>query len=151
MNKLKKAMSKKFHTTLPDNYPVCQLTECPMADTCLHQMAYATMLERDDFINLVNPARCSTDGACRFYRDSKPVIYARGFTNFQKRMFPDQYSRFMAICIGHWSRNPYFERRRGEHALPPNEQEFILKTLKKVGVTDEMKFDNYEENTNWYD
>lgn len=80
-----------------------------------------------------------------------PVSYARGFTKFQKQMFPDQYRRFMTICINHWSRNPYFERRRGARPLPPDEQDFILNALKQVGVTGEMEFDSYEENTNWYD
>lgn len=79
------------------------------------------------------------------------MLYARGFTNFQQRMFPDQYTRFMAICISEWSRNPYFERRRGARLLPPSEQQFILKALKAVGVTEEMQFDSYEEAVNWYD
>lgn len=100
---------------------------------------------------MINPSRCSKNESCIYYRYNKPVTYARGFTNFQKRMFPDQYSRFMSICINHWSRNTYFERRRGDRSLPPNEQAFILNALKKVGVTEDMKFDSYEENISWYD
>lgn len=66
-------------------------------------------------------------------------------------MFPDQYACFMAICISEWGRNPYFERRRGARLIPPCEQQFILKALKAVGMTEEMKFDAYEEAINWYD
>ena len=144
-------MPKKEYKSLPVTYPVCEHSNCPMAATCLHQMAYSTLMEKEEYLQLINPTRCSKNKSCRYYRDSKPVTYARGFTNFQKRMYPDQYSTFMSICIRHWSRNPYFERRRGERALPPDEQAFILKALKKAGVTEEMKFDSYEENTNWYD
>lgn len=144
-------MPKKEYKSLPVTYPVCEHSSCPMAATCLHQMAYSTLMEKEEYLQLINPTKCSKDKSCSYYRDSKPVTYARGFTNFQKRMYPDQYSTFMAICINHWSRNPYFERRRGERALPPNEQAFILKALKKAGVTEEMKFDSYEDNTNWYD
>ena len=72
-------------------------------------------------------------------------------TNFQRRMFPDQYRRFMEICVGEWGRNPYFERRRGARLIPISEQEFILKVLKIVGVTEEMQFDSYEQAINWYD
>lgn len=144
-------MPKKEFKSLPTDYPVCEHSNCPMASTCLHQMAYSTLMEQEEYLRLVNPAKCSKDGTCSYYRNCKPVIYARGFTNFQKHMFPEQYRKFMSICISHWSRNPYFERRRGERALSPNEQSFILNALKKVGITDEMKFDSYEENVNWYD
>ena len=78
-------------------------------------------------------------------------MYARGFTNFQKRMFPDQYLKFMNMLIATFGRNAYFERRRGETALSPKEQAIVLKALKKVGVTEEMEFDKYEENLNWND
>ena len=142
-------MPKKEYTSLPINYPVCEHSSCPKAATCLHQVAYSMMLEQNaEYLRLINPSRCSKNESCIYYRDSKPVNYARGFTNFQKRMFPDQYSRFMSICINHWSRNPYFERRRGERSLPPDEQVFILNALKTVGVTEDMKFDSYEENIN---
>lgn len=144
-------MPKKEYTSLPKDYPVCEHSSCPMAATCLHQTAYSTLMEHEEYLQLINPSRCSKNESCIYYRDSKPVTYARGFTNFQKRMFPDQYSRFMLICIKHWSRNPYFERRRGERSLPPDEQVFILNALKTVGVTEDMKFDSYEENINWYD
>lgn len=144
-------MPKKEYSTLPSNYPVCIRSGCPKAATCLHQTSYAAMAERNEYLRIITPGRCSADGDCVHYRGSGPVTYARGFSNFQKRMFPGQYRRFAAICVAHWSRNPYFERRRGARALPPAEQKFILDALKRVGVTEELRFDSYEENTNWYD
>lgn len=57
----------------------------------------------------------------------------------------------MHKLIGKFSRNGYFERRRGESALSPKEQETVLAALKEVGVTEEMKFDSYESHINWYD
>lgn len=144
-------MPKKEHTTLPKEYPVCMHSSCTMATTCLHQKAYFTLMEQNEFLRLINPNKCSKDESCPYYRNCSLVSYACGFTKFQKQMFPDQYRRFMAICINHWSRNTYFERRRGARPLPPDEQDFILNALKQVGVTEEMEFDSYEENTNWYD
>ena len=144
-------MPKKEYTSLPKDYPVCEHSSCPMAATCLHQTAYSALMEQEEYLQLINPSRCSKNESCIYYRDSKPVPYARGFPNLQKRMFPDQYSRFRKTCINPWSRNPYFERRRGERSLPPDEQVFILNALKTVGVTEDMKFDSYEENINWYD
>ena len=47
--------------------------------------------------------------------------------------------------------NPYFERRRGEFPLSPKEQRIVLNALRRVGVTEELRFDHYEESVNWYD
>lgn len=144
-------MPKKFYTSLPTDYPVCQLSDCPMAETCLHQIVYPTMLEKNDILSVVNPDRCSKDAKCKFYRSNKPITYAHGFAHFQKRMFPGQYDRFSMMLISKFGRNAYYERRRGDTALTPKEQRIVLDALKKVGVTEEMKFESYEENTNWYD
>lgn len=144
-------MPRKEYTSLPTNYPVCEHSDCPMAASCLHQIAHAMKLKTDELLRLINPTRCTQDASCAYYRSNRPMVYACGFTNFQRRMFPDQYTSFMAICISEWGRNPYFERRRGARLIPPNEQQFILKALKTVGVTEEMQFDAYEEAINWYD
>ena len=144
-------MPKKTYTCLPFNYSVCEHNYCTMAATCLHQLAYTELLKTEPYLRLLNPTQCVKDGTCKFFRDNTPVTYARGFTNFQKKMFPDQYQTFMNKLIGKFSRNGYFERRRGESALSPKEQEIVLAALKEVGVTAEMKFDSYESHINWYD
>ena len=54
-------------------------------------------------------------------------------------------------CLSHFGRNPYFERRRGEFPLSPKEQRIVLNALRRVGVTEELRFDHYEESVNWYD
>lgn len=112
-------MPKKFYTSIPSGYAVCQYSDCPMAETCLHQIVYPTMLEKNDILSVVNPGRCSKDAKCKFYRSNKPITYARGFAHFQKRMFPDQYDRFSMILINKFGRNAYYERRRGDTALTP--------------------------------
>ena len=97
------------------------------------------------------PTLCTRDEACPYFRDSAPVTYARGFTGMQSRMFPAQYQQFMSILMSHFGRNPYFERRRGEFPLSPKEQRIVLNALRRVGVTEELRFDHYEESVNWYD
>ena len=142
-------MPKKEYTSLPKDYPVCEHSSCPMAATCLHQTAYSTLMEHAEYLRLINPTRCSKDEACTYYRDKKPVIFARGFTNCQKRMYPQQDDQFMATLILHFGRNPYFKRRRGDILLPPEEQEVIKLMLEKVGADSKMDFDKYEEHINW--
>ena len=142
-------MLKKEYTSLPKDYPVCEHSSCPMAAACLHQTAYSTLMEHAEYLRLINPTRCSKDEACTYYRDKKPVIFARGFTNFQKRMYPQQYDKFMTTLILHFGRNQYFKRRRGDILIPPEEQEVIRLMLEKVGADSKMDFDKYEEHINW--
>lgn len=144
-------MPKKAYTTPPAHYPTCLHEACPKASTCLHQMAYAILLKSNDNLNLINPTRCRPDGDCPNYRPHAIQRYARGFKNFRQRMYPDQHHKFVVICMGRFSRNAYYVRRRGDFLLSPKEQAFILNALKRVGVSQEMKFDHYEELPNWYD
>ena len=144
-------MPKKFYKDVPYSYPVCLHDDCPRAATCLHQLAYQPLQEQIPILHLLNPRQCTKDGKCPHYRDSAPVTYARGFTNMQKRMFPGQYQTFMSILMKRFGRTPYFERRRGETAMPPKEQEIVLRALRQAGVTDDLRFDQYEENVNWHE
>ena len=143
-------MPKKTYRDLPTDYSLCQHTDCPMAATCLHQIAYPLLLKSETYLRLINPKKCSKDRKCPFYRDSKPVTYAFGFTNFQKKMFPGQYQTFMCTLIGKFGRNAYFERRRGDSPLSPKEQEIVLAALQKAGITEKIPFDKYEDIINWY-
>ena len=143
-------MPKKATTSLPTNYPVCEHSSCPMAATCLHHIAYTMMLEQnEEYLRLINPTRCSKDKTFTYYHDKKQVIFARGFTNFQKHMFPQQYDQFMTTLCFHFGRNQYFKRRRGDILISPEEQEEIRHMLEKVGADSKMEFDNYEEHINW--
>ncbi|MBP3519039.1 MAG: hypothetical protein J6K31_11705 [Parabacteroides sp.] len=144
-------MPKILYKDIPVDFGVCQHEDCPRAAACLHQIAYKPLLEQCYVLRLMNPNRCTKDDQCPHYRSSVPITYAWGFTGMQKRMFPGQYYTFMSILKNQFGHNPYYERRRGEFALPPQEQKFILDALRRAGVTEEMKFDRYEECINWFD
>ena len=144
-------MPKKIYRKLPSDYAVCIFEECPMAETCLHLLALKKLQKKETYLRLINPKRCAQDDTCKYYRDSRKVTYAFGFTNFQKKMYPAQYQIFMRTLIKKFGRNPYFERRRGETPLPPKEQEIVLAALRKAGIKEDMAFDHYQEQINLYD
>ena len=139
----------KIYKDIPENYPLCIHADCRMADSCLRQLAYRRHDELVTFLRLINPAKCSKGTDCSYYVNNQPVRFAKGFVNFKKRMYPDQYDRFMTLLICHFGRNQYFKRRRGDIVLPPEEQEVIRYTLEKVGVIQPMEFDDYIEAINW--
>lgn len=144
-------MSRRTYTTLPADYTVCLYHDCPLAATCLHQLAYPALQESETYLHLINPRQCTKSDKCPFYRQSTPERYARGFTGFQKKMFPQQYRTFMQILIARYGRNQYFAYRRGELALSPKDQQAILAALHKAGVAEDFPFDRYEEQINYCD
>ncbi|WP_300725113.1 DUF6078 family protein [uncultured Bacteroides sp.] len=144
-------MIKKLKNTIPTDYATCLLGDCQQAGNCLRQLAYQAQTEKETFLRIINPNQCATDGKCPFYRNATPVRYAYGFTGIQKQMFPGQYDIFRTILSNHFGRNAYFQRRKGEIALSPNEQATVLKALKQAGVTEDLSFDRYENSYNWYE
>lgn len=136
---------------IPYAFALCGDTECACAGTCLRHIAYLQQVETAKVMTMVNPRFCAKDNTCAFYRDATPVVYARGFTQMQKRMLPEQYDKFLWKLIAHFGRNPYFERRNGKRLLPPSEQELIAEVARQVGMTEEFKFDTYEYRYNWKD
>lgn len=139
------------HSTIPHAYAACLHADCPLSGHCLRQVAYKELLSTSDRFCIVNPSQCSKDDSCRYYRNSAPVRYARGFTGMQKRMYPEQYATFMQILLGRFSRTTFFERRRGERPMPPGEQAIVLEALRRAGVAEPMDFDAYEEGIDWQD
>ena len=139
----------KLSPDIPAGYPLCLHADCPMAKTCLRQLAFCRCKEMGTYLNLINPTLCTKEESCPHYAGSQPVRFAKGFTNFQKRMFPQQYAKFMTLLICHFGRNQYFKRRRGDILLPPDEQAIIQKALKKSGVDSPLEFDQYIEAIHW--
>ena len=112
----------KIYKDIPSGYPLCLHGDCPVAASCLRQLAYRRHEELGTFLNLINPSKCSQQADCPYYVSNQPVRFAKGFVNIQKLMYPEQYAKFMTLLICHFGRNQYFKRRRGEIVLPPEEQ-----------------------------
>ena len=144
-------MKKNPYKEAPANFSVCVHTDCTCGSTCLRQLAYPVLLEREAFLHLANPTRCTKDHSCPYYRDAAPVTYMRGFNTNEKanvsRTIPEVHE--FSDCT--FRTNPYFERRRGDRKLNLQEQEIIRKALKQAGVTENLDFDLKEEGFNWFD
>lgn len=144
-------MPKVFYSIIPTGYPVCLHADCPKANTCLHQLAYAPTQQEQEVLRVLNPGRCTKDEDCKYYRSNAPIRYARGFASFKPKMLPGQWSAFVNILRNEWGRTRFYERRRGDIPMPPSEQDFVLEALKKSGVTDTFDFDQYEDMSLWND
>lgn len=144
-------MRKTLEKTIPNNYATCEHSDCPRAASCLCQIAYLPLREEAEILRVLNPGRCTKDEKCPFFRDSTPVIFARGFRGMQAKMLPGQYDKFMNFLIGQYNRTYYYQCRRGEMALSPKEQQVVRRALRYAGVSEPLEFDSYEESVNWHD
>lgn len=143
-------MPRKLYKGIPAKYAVCQFADCPQARNCLHQIACHSLMDSEKFLNLINPKLCTRDAQCRFFRNSAPTLFAFGFKNMKEHMLPQQYVAFKEMLTERFGHTLFYERRRGDIPLTPEEQELIRQALQQVGVTEKLEFDRYEENLNWY-
>lgn len=134
---------------IPTNYAVCLHSDCPLAGECLRYMAFESLTQSDDLLTLINPSHCSKDESCKYFRSNAEVRLARGFTNFQKKMYPEQYQRFMMLLIGAFGRSSYFRRRRGDCRLSQQDRMVVENALKQVGISEHLEFDEYVMGYDW--
>ena len=135
---------------IPDWYPVCIKSDCPLASHCLRQIAMQLLTEQHLFVRMVNPLIATCSEQCQFYRSDEKQRYGRGFKNIQNGMLPRQYQEFMSRLIGHFGRTGYFERRRGERLCSPPEVLKVKAVLKNLGIS-HLEFDKYEMRYYWDD
>ena len=143
-------MNKINIEEIPDWYPVCIKSDCPMADHCLHQLAMRLLTDNYKIVRIVNPLLTSPSEQCEFYRTDELQTYACGFKNMQLDMLPRQYSTFMYRLIGKFGRTGYFERRRGERLCTPADIKLIEEVLEELGLKN-LSFDKCMKQYNWDD
>ncbi len=143
---------------VPKDFRLCTNAKCPWRKTCLRQLAMQVLPDSEEQILAVNPnltahPEATADGACNcpFYRENRPVTYARGFTQMEERMTVSQFRSYRAMFLSVYSRSSFYDRRNGSIPLPPTEQALIRRMLSDIGFTIDDPFDRYEEHFNWND
>ena len=113
-------------------------------------MVWNAVVDNEEIISVISPS-CAVPGEeCRYFRSTERVVYARGFCGMQARMLPGQYVAFSQKLISHFSRNCYYERRRGERLCSPKDIAYIREVLAELGLP-HLEFDAYEEHYNFID
>ena len=143
-------MNKINIEEIPDWYPLCIKSDCPMANHCLHALAMRMLTDQYNIVRVVNPLLAKSSEKCEFYRTDELQTYARGFKNMQMEMLPRQYSTFMYRLIGKFGRTGYFERRRGERLCTPADIKLIEEVLEELGLKN-LSFDKCVKQYNWDD
>ena len=147
-------MNSQTTTTTEDRVPktfaLCIHEQCPMAERCLRRMAWSAVVDNEEQFPIISPSYAVSGEECRYFRSAERVVYARGFCGMQARMLPGQYAAFSQKLISHFSRNCYYERRRGDRLCSPKEIAYIREVLAEIGLP-ALEFDAYEERYNFCD
>lgn len=138
------------YTQVPHHFALCLHVQCPMAGSCLRRMVWSVVPDSEEQLMVLNPS-CITPGEqCKCYRPALKEVYARGFRGMQAQMLPAQYAKFSGKLMEYFSRNSYYERRRGERLCSPKEIGYIREVLAEIGLP-ALEFDAYEEKFNFND
>lgn len=135
---------------VPKTFSLCIHEQCPMAKICLRRMVWSTVADTEEQFSIISPSYAVPGEGCRYFRSTERVVYARGFRGMQARMLPGQYVDFSQRLISYFSRNSYYERRRGERLCSPKDMAYIREVLAELGLP-HLEFDAYEKHYNFTD
>lgn len=141
-------MNKIAFDLVPEGYPFCVVTDCPVGEHCLRWKARQMLGKSDKIVKVVNPLRTLPSEQCEYYRSDEPQVFARGFAAMKEEMLPRQYKVFMRRLQDYFGRTGYFERRRGERLCSPKDIGMIQKVLQDLGLQ-HFGFDAYERHFDW--
>ena len=151
-------MTINSYSEVPRQFTLCANDNCPWRDTCLRQIAMQLLPDSEERIRVINPrltaqpqAAENGDCNCAYYRENRPVLYARGFTKMEDLMTVPQFRSYRSRFLYTFGRNPFYERRSGKIALSPKEQALIRHMLDDLGITIDNPFDTLEERIDWSD
>ncbi len=136
---------------IPFQYPLCVKGDCPSAATCMRHFAVSLLSDTQHSALLLLPHRCliGANGKCTHYRPITRIRLARGF----RRVLADFPTQVLDAFRDHlttvYPRNKYFQMRRGDIPLSPEDQQRIIRTARTKGYKGDFFFDCYEEGYAW--
>lgn len=135
---------------IPDGYLLCLNRECPLANTCLRQLAEQKMTGDTKYWHIISPKyQSELKGECPDYRQEKKIVYAKGFLKMLGGLTVDQCKPVINDLIRLFGRRSYYRVRKGERLLTPDEQQWVLRVLIRNGVDKPVEFDAYLEDYAW--
>jgi len=133
-------------SNMPLSWQVCFLSECPVKEQCLRQLAAQHLDKRRDFGPAVYPTMEIGEKGCRLFATGKPKRMAWGFSNlFAEVKSKDETglrNSLKQYLGGHGS---YYRYNRGERLLTPEQQTWIINLFRRYGYVEPLTFDHFAE------
>ncbi|MBQ8713453.1 MAG: hypothetical protein IJ551_11645 [Prevotella sp.] len=139
-------ISEEFDfSTVPNYYVICTNGGCPLRQDCLRFMAGSCAPENMEAARCVMP-HVQKDGRCRWYDEKRVVVNAYGFSRLYDRVLKQDFTQMRKNITRYLhGAKRYYEYKRGERALTPEQQQWIRQLVKDYGYDWEVPFDCYAE------
>lgn len=145
-NKEIRPLKRQFDfADVPQWYVLCTNNQCPMQTSCLRFMAAQNAPDNLELARCVMP-KMLKGGKCRWYDKRSVVVWALGFSSLFDRVMKKDFTP-MRKAITRYLHGVkfYYEYKRGDRPLSPEQQQWIRNFVKSYGYEWEVPFDSYYE------
>ncbi|MBR4920133.1 MAG: hypothetical protein IKZ62_02300 [Prevotella sp.] len=133
-----------------DHYIVCFLNHCPLREQCLRWLVGQYVDPTRVVYSSINPHNPHYGNEhCGMFRPNRKAIMKRGFKNMYHEMpgyMEHNIRRWLILLFG---RKQYFEMRKGERLITPEQQQQILETCRTNGWQGPINYDGEQEDWLW--
>lgn len=138
-------MKELTFNDVPSWFVLCTNSQCPMAESCLRQMAVRLAPNDVKTAMCVMPTQWCDDD-CQWYAEVKTTMRKRGFSHLFERIYDADARTIRRELLRYFGyKKKYYALLRGEQALTADEEQYIRRLLKRHGYDWEPPFDNEEE------
>lgn len=130
---------------VPQGWALCFNAECPLCQSCLRRQAGQLAPQELTVTRCITPSALAK-GTCPHFASSEPIQYARGFSTIYDRVLKSDYTplrKQMTLMLS--GKRYYYEYKRGERRLSPEQQEAIRELFTSRGYADSVRFDATEQ------
>ena len=128
---------------VPEGWALCFNEGCALRETCLRWQVGLLAPDNLTLTRCVTP-RALKDEQCRHFVAAEKVRFARGFSTIYDKVLKQHYTplrKEMTTMLS--GKRYYYEYKRGERPLSPQQQEAICQLFAQWGY--DVAFDIYEE------
>lgn len=130
---------------VPQGWALCFNTDCPLCQSCLRWQAGQLAPQELTVTRCITPSALAKE-RCPHFASSEPIQYARGFNTIYDRVLKSDYTplrKQMTLMLS--GKRYYYEYKRGERRLSPEQQEAIRELFTSRGYADSVRFDATEQ------
>ncbi len=146
-------LSNRFDfSDVPSWYALCTNSLCPFQGRCLRFMAARYAPANVETALCVLPkALNEKENKCRWIDPMKVVVMAAGFEHLYDRVMKKDYTTMRkGITTYLHGTKSYYEYKRGDRVLSPEQQKWINDYVSSFGYDWEVIFDRYFESYNYH-
>ena len=136
--------------SMASHYLVCHISDCPLSSRCLRYIVGRYADPSPVACLSVNPLNAGVrETPCRMFREKVRVVMKRGMTHFYYDMPGRKEHAIRYQFIEIFGRKQYYQMRRGDRLITPDEQEQIAAVCHAHGWTAPLVYDGEEEDWLW--